>query len=180
MLPSSNSALLAQAASSASILYMAPDISAFHCTLSNTKNSGSGPKKDASPIPVDFRYSSARRATDRGSRSYPCIVLGSTMLHLRFTVTSSVNGSTTAVASSGIKIMSDSLIPFQPAIEEPSNIAPSAKNSLSTFEAGKVTCCSFPRGSVKRRSNQRASLSAINLRVFSDIFYSVCRTHNLN
>ena len=176
ILPPSNSASLAHAASSASILYIAPDISAFHWTLSNTKNSGSGPKKDVSPTPVDFRYSSARSATDRGSRSYPCMVLGSTILHLMFTVTSSVNGSTTAVESSGIRIMSDSLIPFQPAIEDPSNMAPSAKNSPSAFEDGNVTCCSFPRGSVKRRSIQRASLSAINFKVFSDMCDSVCRT----
>jgi hypothetical protein len=38
----------------------------------------------------------------------------------------------TAVLGSGIKIMSDSLIPFQPAIEEPSNILPSVKNPSST------------------------------------------------
>ena len=41
------------------------------------------------------------------------------------------NGSITAVAASGIRIMSDSLIAFQPAIEEPSNMMPSLKESSS-------------------------------------------------
>jgi Trk-type K+ transport system membrane component len=35
------------------------------------------------------------------------------------------NGSKTAVAQSGTSIMSDSLIAFHPAIDEPSNITPS-------------------------------------------------------
>ncbi len=40
-----------------------------------------------------------------------------------------MNASMTAVADSGIRIMSDSLIPFQPAIDEPSNILPSSKHA---------------------------------------------------
>ena len=48
------------------------------------------------------------------------------------TVVSAKNGSSTAVEASGIRIMSDSLMPFQPAIEEPSNILPSTKNSSFT------------------------------------------------
>ena len=36
----------------------------------------------------------------------------------------------TAVVASGIRIMSDSLMPFQPAIEEPSNILPSREQVL--------------------------------------------------
>src|SRR5215207_97426 len=71
------------------------------------------------------------------------------------------NGSMTAVVGSGIRIMSDSLIAFQPAIEEPSNIVPSAKMSSSTIEMSKVTCCHFPRGSVKRKSTYLMSLSLI-------------------
>ena len=39
------------------------------------------------------------------------------------------NGSSTAVAQSGTSIMSDSLIAFQPAIDEPSNITPSFRKS---------------------------------------------------
>ena len=41
-------------------------------------------------------------------------------------------GRCSAVVGSGISVMSDSLIAFQPAIEEPSNIMPSAKKSSST------------------------------------------------
>ena len=82
---------------------------------------------------------------------------------------SSVNGSRTAVLSSGIRIMSDSLMPFQPAMEEPSNIWPSSKKSSSTAVAGRVTCCSLPLVSVKRRSTHFASLFLIRFRVCSDI-----------
>jgi len=39
----------------------------------------------------------------------------------------------------------DSLMPFQPAIDEPSNILPSRNSSSSTSLAGIVTCCSLPR-----------------------------------
>jgi hypothetical protein len=51
---------------------------------------------------------------------------------------------------SGIRFMSDSWIAFQPAIEEPSNMMPSANVSSSNVEMSQVTCCHFPRGSVKR------------------------------
>src|SRR5256885_17211421 len=67
----------------------------------------------------------------------------------------------TADAGSGIRFMSDSLIAFQPAIEEPSNICPSAKVSSSIRETSKVTCCHFPRGSVNRKSTYLTSLSLI-------------------
>ena len=40
------------------------------------------------------------------------------------------NGSMTAVARSGFRIMSNSLIAFQPAIDEPSNIVPSVEQVL--------------------------------------------------
>src|SRR5689334_14974013 len=59
--------------------------------------------------------------------------------------------------------MSDSLMPFQPAIDEPSNILPSRNSSSSTRCDGIVTCCSLPRVSVKRRSAYLTSLSLINL-----------------
>src|SRR5690606_1286646 len=68
LLPPSMVASLDQAASSEPILKKEPLISGFHFTSSNTKNSGSGPKKALSPIPVDLRYASARRATERGAR----------------------------------------------------------------------------------------------------------------
>src|SRR5437588_3187971 len=69
-----------------------------------------------------------------------------------------------AVAGSGIRHMSDSWIAFQPAIDEPSNIWPSAKVSSSIIDLSKVTCCHLPRGSVKRKSTYFTSLSFISLR----------------
>src|SRR3982751_4773852 len=74
------------------------------------------------------------------------------------------NGSMHAACGSGIRIMSDSWIAFQPAIDEPSNMVPSAKMSSSTSETSKVTCCHLPRGSVKRKSTYLTSLSLIALR----------------
>jgi len=71
------------------------------------------------------------------------------------------DGSITAEAGSGISFMSDSLITFQPAIEEPSNMMPSAKASSSISLESMVTCCILPRGSVKRRSTNLTSSSLI-------------------
>src|SRR3990172_4156791 len=67
-----------------------------------------------------------------------------------------------AVFGSGIRVMSDSWITFQPAIDEPSNISPSAKTSSSTKVVSNVTCCHLPRGSVKRRSMYFTSCSLIS------------------
>ncbi len=75
----------------------------------------------------------------------------------------------TAVAGSGIKIMSDSLIPFQPAIDEPSNILPSLKKPSSTKRVGTVTCCSLPIVSVKRRSANFASFSVIKFKTSAGV-----------
>ena len=50
------------------------------------------------------------------------------------------NGSMQAVTGSGISSMSDSLIAFQPAMDEPSNIVPSFRKSSSTRSTSKVTC----------------------------------------
>src|SRR5436309_8008384 len=85
-------------------------------------------------------------------------------------VVSAKNGSIVAVTGSGIRHMSDSLIAFQPAIEEPSNIKPSAKTSSSMMPVSKVTCCHLPRGSVKRRSTYFTSLSLIDLRTSLAVF----------
>ena len=63
----------------------------------------------------------------------------------------------TAVDVSSCRIMSDSLIAFQPAIDEPSNIKPSSKTSSLMVSICCVTCCNLPRGSVKRRSTYFAS-----------------------
>src|SRR5947209_7979124 len=60
--------------------------------------------------------------------------------------------------------MSDSWIAFQPAIDEPSNIWPSANVSSSIIDLSKVTCCHLPRGSVKRKSTYFTSLSLIIFR----------------
>src|SRR5882757_9926456 len=66
--------------------------------------------------------------------------------------------------------MSDSLIAFQPAIEEPSNIKPSAKTSSSIMVTSKVTCCHLPRGSVNRRSTYLTSLSLIDFSTSLAVF----------
>src|ERR1700686_4830233 len=87
-------------------------------------------------------------------------------------VVSAKNGSIVAVTGSSIRHMSDSLIAFQPAIEEPSNIRPSANVSSSIMPTSKVTCCHLPRGSVKRRSTYLTSLSLIDFRTSLAVFMS--------
>src|SRR3984893_12185728 len=69
-----------------------------------------------------------------------------------------------AELGSGIRHMSDSLIAFQPAIEEPSDRWPSENVSSSIIEMSKVTCCHLPRGSVNRKSAYLTSLSLISFR----------------
>src|SRR5260370_59622 len=61
-------------------------------------------------------------------------------------VVAAKNGSIVAVFASSISFMSDSLIAFHPAIEDPSNITPSAKVSSSIWLISMVTCCHLPRG----------------------------------
>src|ERR671921_2742592 len=85
------------------------------------------------------------------------------MSHTTDRVGAEKNGSMQAVAGSGMRVMSDSLIAFQPAIEDPSNITPSVNTSSSTIDTSKVTCCHLPRGSVKRKSTYLTSLSLIAL-----------------
>src|SRR5665213_3539009 len=85
-------------------------------------------------------------------------------------VVSAKNGSMVPVTGSGIRHMSDSLIAFQPAIDEPSNIRPSANTSSSIMLTSKVTCCHLPRGSVKRRSTYFTSLSLIDFRTSLAVF----------
>src|ERR1700731_1140514 len=85
----------------------------------------------------------------------------------------------TAVAGSGIKIMSDSLMPFHPAMDEPSNILPSLKKPSSTRRVGTVTCCSLPMVSVKRRSANFASFSLINFRTSAGIICILARCQHL-
>src|SRR5262245_58245305 len=66
-----------------------------------------------------------------------------------------------ALPGSGIRVMSDASIPFQPAIEEPSKAYPSANMPSLTHEPSAVTCCILPLVSVKRRSRNFTSLSFI-------------------
>src|ERR1700734_291699 len=113
---------------------------------------------------------SAFLAMPRGSRLYGSPVVGSSTSQVMTIVVSAKNGSIVAVTGSGIRHMSDSLIAFQPAIDEPSNMVPSAKMSSSIMVMSKVTCCHLPRGSVKRRSTYLTSLSLIDLRTSLPVF----------
>src|SRR5664279_1156203 len=113
---------------------------------------------------------SAFLAMPRGSRLYGSPVVGSSTSKVMTMVVSAKNGSIVAVTGSGIRHMSDSLIAFQPAIEEPSNIVPSAKMSSSIMPMSKVTCCHLPRGSVKRRSTYFTSLSLMDFRTSLAVF----------
>src|SRR5580698_7925731 len=88
------------------------------------------------------------------------------MSQMTFSVGWAANGSITAVDGSGISVMSDSLIAFQPAIDEPSNCSPCSKTSSSIVETCCETCCIFPRGSVKRRSTYLTSFSLISAKTF--------------
>src|SRR5476649_2063819 len=92
------------------------------------------------------------------------------MSQLMTIVEAAKNGSIQADVGSGINVMSDSLIAFQPAIEEPSNISPSAKASSSINDWSNVTCCHLPRGSVKRKSTYFTSLSLMDFRTSLAVF----------
>src|SRR5947209_9294638 len=66
--------------------------------------------------------------------------------------------------------MSDSLIAFQPAMDEPSNMKPSVSMSSSITAEAMVKCCHLPLGSVKRRSTQSISSSLIRDRMVPGLF----------
>ena len=71
--------------------------------------------------------------------------------------------------------MSEASIPFQPAIDEPSNACPFSNLSMVKYFAGTVTCCSLPRVSVKRKSTNFTSFSLASLRTsvaVSAMFFS--------
>src|ERR1700686_2665710 len=119
-----------------------------------------------SPTPMAFTMPSALLAMPRGSRLYGSPVVGSSTSQPRTSGASAKNGSMHAEVGSGIRHMSDSLIAFQPAIEEPSNIMPSANVSSSIWLMSKVTCCHLPRGSVNRKSTYFTSLSLIIFMTF--------------
>src|SRR5687768_6818858 len=100
-------------------------------TSSNTKNSASGPKKAVSAMPEDLRYSSALRATERGSRLYGFFEIGSYTSQISDSVGIWQAGSMNALSGSGMSSMSDSWISWNPRIEDPSNPSPSLNTDSS-------------------------------------------------
>src|ERR1700758_4585754 len=94
------------------------------------------------------------------------------MSHMIDIVGAAKKGSIAAVAGSGIRVMSDSWIALQPAIEEPSKPRPSANTSSLKIVTSKVTCCHLPRGSVKRRSTYFTSWSLSDLSTSLAVFMS--------
>ena len=127
------------------------------------KNSASGPTYTVSPMPVVFKYASARFAVERGSRLYSSPVDGSTISQKMIIIGVAENGSTYTASRSGFRIMSDSLMAFQPSMDEPSNIRPSSNSSSPITPAHMVRCCHLPLGSVKRTSTHSISSSLIRL-----------------
>lgn len=80
--------------------------------------------------------------------------------------------SMTAVVASGISAISDSLMAFHPAMDDPSNMIPSSKESSSMNSDVIVRCCHFPLGSVKRRSTNLTSCSFRTRRTSSGVLQS--------
>ncbi len=156
-----------QCASAESTSYAARFTSSEYETESKTKNSHSGPKHAVSAMPDRDRCSSASRATRLGSRAYGSRVSGSAISQTNETVGSAAKGSTIAVAGSGMSSMSDSSIPCQPRIDEPSNPRPSANESISSARMGIVTCCHVPSRSQNLRSTIFAFVSSAQLRASS-------------
>ena len=83
-----------------------------------------------------------------------------------------MNGSKKNLDVSGFKIISDSLIAFHPAIDEPSKNTPSFNISSSTIVESIVKCCNLPLGSVNLKSTNSASLSLINFKTFLEFIFS--------
>ena len=81
---------------------------------------------------------------------------GSAISQTSESVGASVNGSRIALAGSGISSMSDSEIPCQPRIEEPSKPSPSSKADSSNALSGSVMCCQRPSRSQNFRSTSCA------------------------
>ena len=108
---------------------------------------------------VERRYSSARRATPRGSFAYGARVIGSAISHTSESVGASVAGSRIAEDASGMSSMSESWIACQPRIEEPSKPRPSSNADSSKALIGSVTCCQVPSRSQNLRSTIAARVS---------------------
>jgi hypothetical protein len=62
------------------------------------------------------------------------------------------NGSMYAVEASGNSAMSDSLMAWNPRIEDPSKFRPSSKTDWSKDDTGTVKCCMMPGRSQNRTS----------------------------
>jgi hypothetical protein len=116
------------------------------------KNSGSGPKYEMSPIPVCLRYCSAFRAIWRGSSSVRLVGDGVRDVadqRQRGLLDEGIDHRAVGV---GMKVMSDSLIAFQPRMELPSKLKPSVNESSVSLWIGMVVCCHWPRRSTNLKS----------------------------
>src|SRR5690242_5405459 len=78
--------------------------------------------------------------------------MGSTMSHVSERVGTWRQGSTNALAGSGIRSMSLSLIAWNPRIDDPSNPSPSSNTSSVRCFTGIEKCCQVPGRSQKRTS----------------------------
>src|SRR3954454_20784600 len=88
---------------------------------------------------------------------------------LMFSVFAVRNGSTYAVATSGISFMSDLWIAAKPRIDEPSNMTPSVKKSSGSVAAGTLKCCCWPGRSVNRTSMNSTFSFLMKLRTSSEL-----------
>ena len=79
-------------------------------------------------------------------------MIGSWMKKFSTRVLAVRNGSTYAVVGSGNSAMSDSLIAWNPRIEEPSKARPLSKTTSSKDDTGTVKCCWMPGRSQNRTS----------------------------
>src|SRR6267142_1651251 len=85
--------------------------------------------------------------------------MGSTMLQMRESVGSFMNGSITPVSGSGTTSMSLAWMGIQPRMEEPSKPSPSSNTPSVSSASGTVKCCQRPRKSMNLRSTITAFLS---------------------
>ena len=95
----------------------------------------------------------------RGSRRYASPVVGSAISQTSESVGAAVNGSSTAVAGSGMSKRSLSAIPCQPRIDDPSKPSPSVKADVPNAPIGSVMCCQLPNRSQNLRSTSRVFCS---------------------
>src|SRR4030043_1196374 len=88
--------------------------------------------------------------------------MGSTIFAITLTVGSLKNGSITAVLGSGTANISDTWIPCQPRMDEPSKPTPSTNVFSSQVSMGKLQCCQVPSRSVNFRSTISALFFSAN------------------